>query len=598
MATPTPLPPFQVIGGDGSTWEEIPISSAEFFKTFLNEPLFPLQQEFMDAMLGTDPLKWDTTYQEGLALWGKGSGKDRTAAKCLLYCAYVLLCMKSPQSFLGKPPTDKIEMVNVCINARLANTVFFKYFTSLVRATKNPKTGKNWFVEKGMNLSRDIKKREVEFPKSITAFSLDSEEYTAEGYNVLIAIFDEIAGFDVKTADQLYKALYSSALSRYPKHMKIILLSYKRSDDDYMMKRFEISKQDPTVFRHGPFATWEVNLNQKESDFAQAYINDPETSERTYQCIGETNEGGFIKHKSRISHVINASLVENPILGDIIATNDLGSLRFKDWFKPIPFAEYFIHVDLAKGQEGGDKCGFAMCHYDKNMVVDIPESYIEALLEDHKGVLKREDILAQIGQKRVGVVLDLVLQISAPAKTEIMFEDIRTLIDRLRRLNKFPIYKVTYDQFQSFDSIALLKKAGVNADEQSVDKDDRAYKTLKKLIYEGLLKSYQHKILVRELEGLIVTKTGKVDHPVGSTKRYMEEDKIDRGSKDVADAVAGAVALAIDRGKGGFSFGPSTKTGSVGARPNTSPGFQNPAQTEQEKLVRYGEKPIWGHPAK
>lgn len=41
-------------GGD-SVWEEEPVDIQTFFKTFLKEPFFPKQLEFVEAMLGSNP---------------------------------------------------------------------------------------------------------------------------------------------------------------------------------------------------------------------------------------------------------------------------------------------------------------------------------------------------------------------------------------------------------------------------------------------------------------------------------------------------------------------------------------------------------------
>jgi len=149
-------------------WKEIPVSYQKFFdaKTgFVREPFYPKQGEFAGAMLGEKPKEWATEYDEGIAFWGKGSGKDRTAAKILLYVCYKLMCMRNPMEYLSEGSEelpsveDKLEVGNVCINARLAKDVFFKYFVMLLRACKNPETGDNWFVERGLNLRRDIHKR-------------------------------------------------------------------------------------------------------------------------------------------------------------------------------------------------------------------------------------------------------------------------------------------------------------------------------------------------------------------------------------------------------------------------------------------------------
>jgi hypothetical protein len=564
-------------------WEEIPVSPREFFDKFIDEPLFPKQQEFVDACIGEDPLVWDDKFQEGIALWGKGSGKDKTAAKIMLYVVYKLLCMKDPYKMLGLGGTgDKIEVGNVCINAKLAKAVFFKYFVNLVKKTINPKTKKNWFYERGLNSKKDIHKRDIEFPKNITAYSLDSKEYTGEGLNLLLIIYDEIAGFEVTKAKDLYDALKTTARSRFPKHMKILLLSYKRADTDFMITRFKQAEFEPSTFRSGPYATWDVNPRRTKEDFVSDYIADAQTAERIYECKGDTSEGGYFPYRTRISQVINSSNRINPVIEDKTNVIDLRTLAFKDFFKPEIAASYYMHVDLAKGGKGNDACGLALGHFKRGMMVKMPDDFIKALSQETG--LTEEAIRLQQGIKKVGAIIDLVLQLKAPPGGEIMFEEVRAFIERLRRIEKFPIQMVTYDGWQSIDSIQQLRRAGVNAQEQSVDKDLKAYDTLKRTINEGIFECYFHKTLVRELCELQLIDGKKVDHPVVSPDRALYEDNINKGSKDVADAVAGCVRLCIEHGKSEFKFW----SGSF--QPPTDP-MRQPVKYEAEKLIRYGESP-------
>jgi hypothetical protein len=64
-----------------------------------------------------------------------------------------------------------------------------------------------------------------------------------------------------------------------------------------------------------------------------------------------------------------------------------------------------------------------------------------------------------------------------------------------------------------------------------------AYETFKEAVYEGRLRWKAYEPLLREVSRLQVVKGKRVDHPSG-------------GSKDVADAVAGAVYNAVS-GVGG-----------------------------------------------
>ena len=110
------------------------------------------------------------------------------------------------------------------INGTQAREVFFKEFVSTLKRTINPKTGKNWFSEHGMDLrdDQDIQKRKVIFSpedeNNITAYSLDSEQYTGEGKNLLVVVFDEVGAFRVARAKELHTNLQDTQTSRFPRH--------------------------------------------------------------------------------------------------------------------------------------------------------------------------------------------------------------------------------------------------------------------------------------------------------------------------------------------------------------------------------------------
>jgi hypothetical protein len=286
------------------------------------------------------------------------SGKDRTISKILTYAIYKLLCMRNPQRFLGLNDTDvdgpesSIDVGNVSLNARLAKDVFFKNFVAMIKATTNPKTGNNWFEEHGLNFKKDILTREIKFPKCITTYSLDSEEYTGEGLNLLLTVFDEVGGFEPKKAGDLYRALTSTQKTRFGDKRKTLLLSYKRDDNDFMMIRYNQAAAEKRTFRVKA-ATWLWNIKRSKDDFIDDYIKNPEESKRIYECEGTTAEEGYFKYKQRIKESVNPNRI-NPIQGDVSWTNDILSLKFKEFFAPLRGVRYFVHVDLAKGKASGD----------------------------------------------------------------------------------------------------------------------------------------------------------------------------------------------------------------------------------------------------
>ena len=91
---------------------------------------------------------------------------------------------------------------------------------------------------------------------------------------------------------------------------------------------------------------------------------------------------------------------------------------------------------------------------------------------------------------------------------------------------------ISYDGFQSRESIQILRKTGIRAEAISVDRNLEPYEYLRSALYQGRLAMVDSEPLRLELAQLeLDAKRDKVDHPP-------------RGSKDVADAVCGAVYAA------------------------------------------------------
>ena len=149
------------------------------------------------------------TKNEIILQLGKGSGKDHTSTVGCAYTVYKLLCLKDPARYFGKPPGDAIDIINVAINAQQAKNVFFKGFKTKIE--KSP-----WFAGKF-----NAKAESIEFDKSITVYSGHSERESHEGLNLMMAVLDEISGFELesttghaqaKTASSIYKMYKGSVI--------------------------------------------------------------------------------------------------------------------------------------------------------------------------------------------------------------------------------------------------------------------------------------------------------------------------------------------------------------------------------------------------
>jgi len=167
--------------------------------------------------------------------------------------------------------------------------------------------------------------------------------------------------------------------------------------------------------------------------------------------------------------------------------------RFKQSFRGKKKTWYYIHVDLSHKR---DATGFAMAH-----------------------------------NEGTSIIIDLMLQIKAPPGGEIYFSQIREMIFELGRRD-FKIDGISFDGWQSIDSIQLLEQKGFECSVFSVDASTSGYDTMKEQIYEGKLKCYRYEPFLEEMRRLELINGTKVDHPP-------------HGSKDVSDAVAGAVYHAV-----------------------------------------------------
>ena len=556
--------------GIGSTWENFfdrqsknnistakfiykPVAPEIFFRDWMGQPLFPEQLNPINAMFTPDLEDLSTATNELLLMWGEGSGKDFLCERILIYVAYWLLCLKSPQKYLGRAEGTPIDLVNTSVNEEHASNVFFEQFCQAIKLVINPDTGKNWFEEQGMDIrtGQDILTTKVKFPKNISAYSCNSVKYTAEGKNVLIGILDEIAEFKYDKAKSLYTNLKATATSRFPGKHKIILISYLRDEFDFMNSHWNEVEAMPTSLRDKVYmskkCTWEVNQTVTKLDYADAYEKDPEDSARRYENIMPSKKGAkFIKDGMRITNAVY-DFEGSPIISETpyMSTN-LNEEIFQVWFKPYYIKEiyrleqefaltptadlrlkidglkemhsnggYYIHIDLSKGAY--DYAGLCLLHtYQKT-------------------------------ESQVGYHVDLIVQLQ-PDGNEINFEQIREFIFKLQAQG-FPIAKVSLDGWNSVDFMQLLDKRGITVELVSVDRTMQPYNTLKDVLYQEVLEYYYNPILLRELNELQLI-NGKVDHPKESPERLKEEGKR-LGSKDLADALAGATFCAVSAGGSG-----------------------------------------------
>jgi len=481
---------------------------------------------------------WKSTQQEIIFQLGKGSGKDFVTSVGFARIAYLLLCLKDPAKYFGKPPGDSIAMLNVAINAKQAKNVFFRYFKQRIKLCP-------WFDGRW-----DATQDSITFDKNIEAHSGHSEREAWEGYNFIIVVLDEISGFATeaestadggsrdKTADAIYKMYKASVSSRFPRFGKLLLLSFPRYKDDYIQTRykeavgevhtiwrehtFKIHEDMPDGMQDNEFTihweedhvvsyredgvyalkrpTWEVNPTIEIDDLKSDFLRDYQDALSRFACMPPEAIDAFFKDRSKIEKAFPDDMV-GPFRDD---------WSWRSWFTPDKNRNYYIHVDLAYKH---DRAAVAMASVDKWVTVKYGDGV------EHHAPKVRVD----------------AIRYWTPTSTEnVDLESVKNFIVDLRRAG-FPIKLVTFDRWNSVGYRQQLKSDfRINTDLLSVAKPH--YEDFSLALNENRIAGYSIPLLVDELVGLRIIKGNKVDHPR-------------KGSKDVSDAVVGAVFNAIENEK-------------------------------------------------
>ena len=466
----------------------------------------------------------DTGNFVGNGMVSANSGKDYTSTIACAYIVYLLLCLKDPAKYYGKPPGDAIDIINIAINAQQANRVFFKGF--LTRIERSP-----WFQGK-----YNAKANSIEFDNAITVHSGHSQRESWEGYNVLVAILDEISGFDLestsghdqaKTAGAIYRMYRGSVDSRFPDYGKVILLSFPRFKNDYIQQRYdEVVQEKETVIRTHTFKidpelpdeiegnyftieweedhigsysvpkvfalkrpTWEINPTRKIEDFTVAFYSDPIDALGRFACMPPDAMDAFFKSREKVERAFSSL---NPNLDD--------QNRFQEWFKPEEGKKYYVHVDLAQKH---DRCAVSMAHVDS---------------------WKKIRVGSQTSEAAPFIIVDAIRWWTPKSTESVNFTEVKEYILSLKQRG-FDVKMVTFDRWNSHDMMQQLKASGMNCEILSVAK--RHYEDMALVVMEERLFGPRNTILIDELLQLRIVKD-KIDHPR-------------KGSKDLADATCGAI---------------------------------------------------------
>ena len=495
----------------------------------------------------------DGTYSEAVLTGSIGAAKTTCALYTTAYQLYLLSCYASPHALYDLDPASEIVFIFQSLNAKAARAVDYERFKSMI---ENSPYFKEYFP-----FNKDLE-AELHFPNRIIVRPVSGSETAAIGQNVFGGIIDEVnfmavieggknAGED-GTYDQavaLYNSISKRRKSRFGVQGKVpgmlCIVSSRRypgqfTDIKEAEARADVIKYGrSTIFVYDK-RTWEIKppgsfMKETFSVFIGDESRRPRILEKGEKALLGANYEGLVVEipmdfeddfqrdiLSSLRDIAGvATLAKHPFIVD---RETIKAAMRKDYIafqrervdfqdlqlSILPEALYkpnlprFFHCDLAIT---GDSAGFAVGTVVGFRSVSSVAGAVEMLPIIH---------------------IDALLEISPPKGGEIKLFKVRDIIHTLRKLG-LNVRWGTFDQFQSRDSMQLLKQAGLSVGYQSVDINTAPYDFVKNALYDGRLSLPAHQkcgIELASLEKLV--RRNKIDHPPG-------------GSKDVSDALAGVV---------------------------------------------------------
>ena len=486
-------------------------------------------------------------YVEAVFTGGIGSAKTTIALWTQEYQLYLLSLMRNPHALYGIAAADELVMVFQNITEKLARTVDYPRFKAAIE--KSPYFQQHFPHD-------DSLESELVFPNRIIVKPVSGSSMAAIGQNVIGGLIDELNYMAViekssrsvdsgtyNQAVEVYNSIARRRKSRFLKDGKmpgiLCLVSSKRYPGQFTDTKEEEAKTDKTIFIYNK-RVWDIKpeaFSKRKfpvfigDDFRKPRILEPgeKVDKSDSHLIDHIPEDFRIDFEKDIINALRelagvSNLTKSPFIPDPAAISKVFSKRSSIFSRddtdfdrrelkimPNHFVNIerprFCHFDLAVT---GDSVGLTIGHVDKFVTMDRGGGVTELLPH---------------------IYIDGSLEVAPPRNGEILFYKLRRLLYMVRSLG-LNLRWVTFDAFQSVDSIQLLRQKGYAVGVQSMDKETTPYDFVKAAVYDRRIDIPSNPKLLKELRELQFTlqpnKKFKVDH-------------LPSGSKDVADSLAGVV---------------------------------------------------------
>lgn len=527
----------------------VDIESFMFGTDYLSRPrdeIYPAVLEELKLINNPNGERLSAGYVEGVFTGGVGSAKTTCALYTTAYQLYILSCFRDPHKTFKLDSTSEILFVFQSSHGDLAEDVDYGRFREICE--------QSFYFTHTFPFKTTLKK-ELHFPSRIQVKPIGSDGGSI-GQNVIGGVIDEMNfmaqvqnsrksmdGGAYNQALVIYNSIARRRMSRFMSGSRVpgilCLVSSKRYPGEFTDKKLEEAKTNPRIYVYDKrvwdikpkgtysaetFRVFHGDMTRKATllepddtvdpadahlvtevpmEFKPTFDEDLVGAMRDIAGISTLARYPFLQNVDKITACFgqHESVFTAPVTDFVfpplqILLKHVTNKKYPRW----------IHIDLGLT---GDACGFAMGH-----VVGFSQTR-SSVSTGKKELMPR-------------IKIDGLLRIKAPKNDEIQFFKVRDLIYLLRD-NGVNIKWVTFDSYQSVDSIQLLRQQGFISGKTSMDTSDDPYNYVKGALYDGRLDMPEHQHCMTELMSLEQdAKTGRIDHPP-------------TGTKDVSDALAGVV---------------------------------------------------------
>lgn len=525
-------------------------------------------------------------YDEALLMGATGVGKTEISKITHAYHAYLLTCMRNPQAWYGLPSATSIVFPIMGAKPHVVNKVVYAPLRKMMEAMP--------YFQKYAPMDKYVESEIFLKDKNIRIVKAGGDEDQILGEAVIGGTIDEINFMAVvqrskkaevtsgragmyDQAEQVHHRMTTRKKGRFLRAGPIIGIVFPSSSTRY---KGDFTDKRKTFVEYNKVRTTYV-FNKRQYDVVPAerfsgktfrlvigndihhdtrvledgeqvpagawvedvpieYLNDfrtkPYDSLRDVLGISSNALSPFIKSRHKIFECVREEL-ESLLVKDhvILGIDGMPNVR-PGVYCVNPSKPRYVHIDLSRN---ADRCGIAMVRFDG---------------------------LSEVSRKNgetdwmPTATVEMACTIQPDANNEIDIAEVRAFVKQMKTRYGYPIRAVSYDGFDSRESIQAWRKDSMRAGQVSVDRSDVPYKQLRDAFYDGRINMLDDKVIIDEfLELEYDEDKKKVDHPV-------------HGSKDGIDAVCGAYTNMLE--KRATWMGGSLGAGPDGGRlPSGTPRF-------------------------